>query len=461
MDCIENRTFDEIEVGDSATLSRTLTMEDIQLFAVMSGDVNPAHVDEEFAKSDMFQKIIAHGMWGGSLVSTILGTKLPGPGAIYLGQTFRFKRPVAPGDTITVSVTAIEKNAEKNRITFDCECVNQRKEVVISGQAEVIAPTKKIKRARAILPEIQMHDPGAHYRRLISLTEGLEPVPMAVVHPVDRYSLWGAVDAAQANLIIPVLVGPEAKIRAIADQEEIDLSNYKLVPTEHSHAAAAQAVALARYGEVQGLIKGTLHTGELMKEVVSRHSGLRIGCRISHVAAMDVPAYPHPLFITDANVNIYPTLEQKRDIVQNAINLAIALGTEIPKVAILSAIESISPKLNSTLEAAALCKMADRGQIKGGIVDGPLAFDDAISMIAARSKGLNSPVAGQANILVAPDLEAGTMLAKQLSYLANGQAADIVLGARVPIVLTGRADNRLTWLASCAVALLLVHKQKQ
>jgi len=460
MNYIENRIFDEINIGDTVSLNRTLSMQDIQLFAVMSGDVNPAHLDEEFAKSDMFQKIIAHGMWGGSLISTLLGTVMPGPGTIYLGQTLQFRRAVGLGDTITVTVTAKEKDAEKKRITFDCECINQQGKAVITGTAEVIAPTKKIKRLQTVLPQINLHDPGAHYRRLIALTSGLEPIRTAVVHPVGRNSLIGAMIAAQVKLIVPVLIGPEARIRAVAEAENIDLSPFTIIPTKHSHAAAATAVAMARAGEVQALMKGQLDTGELMEAVVAKGTGIRTERRMSHVAAMDVPNYPHPLFITDANINIYPNLEEKRDIVQNAIDLAIALGTAIPKVAILSAIENISSKLQSTLDAAALCKMADRGQIRGGILDGPLAFDDAISPETAKGKGLNSPVAGQANILVAPDLEAGTILAKQLEYFAHAQAADIVLGARVPIVLTSRADSQLTWLASCAVALLLAHQNK-
>jgi phosphate acetyltransferase/phosphate butyryltransferase len=450
MDYIENRTFDEIQLGDSASLSRTLTTKDIQLFAVMSGDISPIHVDEEYARSDMFHKIIARGMWGGALISTVLGTMLPGPGAIYLGQTLRFRRPVAPGDTIKVSVTATAKDEEKHRITFDCECTNQAGEVVISGSAEILAPTEKVKRLRVIMPEVSLHDHGARYRQLIALTQGLEPIRTAVVHPVDRNALLGAVEAAQAGLIIPILVGPEAKIRSVAQAEGLDLSAYRLIPTEHSHAAAAKAVALARAGEVEALMKGSLHTGELMQAVVARETGLRTSRRMSHVAAVDVPTYPRPLFITDAAINIYPSLEDKRDIVQNAIDLARVLGIETPKVAILSTIETVSPRLRSSLEAAALCKMADRGQINGGLVDGPLAFDDAVSAEAA-----------QADILVVPDLESGTMLTKQLEYLAEAQAADIVVGARVPIVLVTAADTSLTRQTACAIALLLVqHKEK-
>lgn len=461
MESIENRTFDEIQVGDSATLVRTLTRDDINLFAVMSGDVNPAHVDDEYAKSDMFHKIIAHGMWGGSLISTLLGTKLPGPGTIYVGQTLRFRRPVALGDTIKVSVTAVAKDSETRRVTFDCLCVNQDGEPVISGTAEVIAPSEKVKRPRVILPAVHLHDRGARYRHLIDLTKGLEPIRMAVVHPVDRDSLLGAIDAAQARLIIPVLVGPEEKIRAAAAVAGVDLSPYTLVPTQHSHEAAAKAVAMARAGEVDALMKGSLHSDELMHEVVAKDIGLGTGRRISHVFAMDVPTYPRPLFITDCAINISPDLEDKRDIVQNAIDLAHVLGIESPKVAILSAVETVSPKLRSTIDAAALCKMTDRGQITGGVVDGPLAFDNAVSEVAATVKGIESPVAGKADILVVPDLESGNMLAKQLEYLAEAHSAGIVLGARVPIALTSRADPALSRMASCAVALLLVHHRRK
>jgi phosphate acetyltransferase/phosphate butyryltransferase len=293
---------------------------------------------------------------------------------------------------------------------------------------------------------------------LIGLTQGLAPIRTAVVHPVDGNSLGGAVEAAQAHLITPVLVGPEAKIRAAAAAEGIDLAPYELVPTAHSHEAAARAVALARAGKVEALMKGSLHTEELMHEVVNPDTGLRTARRVSHVFVLDVADYPRPLFLTDAAVNIYPGLEDKRDIVQNAIDLARVLGIEIPRVAVLAAVETVTPKLQSTLEAAALCKMADRGQITGGLVDGPLAFDNAISEEAAKAKGIVSPVAGRADILVVPDLESGNMLAKQLEYLAEAQGAGVVLGARVPIALTSRADKPLSRMASCAVALVLARR---
>ena len=458
MDRIENRIFDEMQIGESASLARTLTDKDIELFAIMSGDVNPANVDREFAKSDMFHKVIAHGMWGGALISTILGTRLPGPGTIYLGQTLRFTRPVGLGDTITVTVTVAQKNVANHHVNLDCAATNQRGEVVINGVAEVIAPTEKISRDRVVLPDVELHERGRHYQQLVQQTQGLEPIRTAVVHPVDTVSLLGAIEAAKANLIVPVLVGPETKIRAAAEQARLDLSPYELVPTEHSHAAAAQAVALARDRQVEALMKGSLHTDEFMGAIVGEEK-LRTARRISHVFVIDAPGYPRPLFVTDAAINIYPTLEDKCDIIQNAIELAHALGLECPKVAILSAVETVSPKIKSTLDAAVLCKMADRGQITGGILDGPLAFDNAVSEEAAKTKGIVSPVAGRADIFVVPDLEAGNMLAKQLEYLAEAQVAGIVLGARVPIILTSRADKTLARLGSCAIALLLArHK---
>jgi phosphotransacetylase/acyl dehydratase len=460
MEYIENRTFDEIRVGDSAFLDRKLTRDDILLFAAMSGDVNPAHVDEQYARSDAFHKVIAHGMWGGSLISTLLGTRLPGPGTIYLGQNLRFKAPVAIGDTMTVTVTVTAKDPVRHRVTLDCRCTNQKGQEVIAGSAEVIAPGEKVRRPRVLLPEVRIHEPGAWYREMIERTRGLPPVRTAVVHAVDQNSVQGAVDAAHENMIIPVFIGPEAKMRAAARAAKVSLDPFEVIPCAHSHEAVAVAVGLARAGKVDALMKGSLYSEELLHEVVNPTSGLRTARRISHVVALAVPTYPRPLLLTDAAVNITPDLDEKRDIVQNAIELAHALGIESPRVALLSAIETVSSKLRSTLDAAALCKMADRGQITGGVLDGPLAFDNAVSEEAARDKGIISPVAGRADILVVPDLEAGNMLAKQLEYLGEAQGAGIVLGARVPIALTSRADKPLNRMASCALAVLVSLHQR-
>ena len=280
------------------------------------------------------------------------------------------------------------------------------------------------------------------------------PAVTVVAHPCDETSLRGALEAAEAGLIVPVLVGPEAKIQAVAAEHGLDLAGREIVDVPHSHAAAAQAVALIREGKGELLMKGSLHTDELMRAVTASATGLRTDRRISHVFVMDVPGHAETLFITDAAINIFPDLDAKRDIVQNAIDLWVGIGLTEPRVAILSAVETVTSKIPSTIEAAALCKMADRGQITGGLLDGPLAFDNAIDPEAARIKGIASPVAGHAQILVVPDLEAGNMLAKNLTFLAHADAAGIVLGARVPIVLTSRADSVRTRLASCAVASL-------
>jgi phosphotransacetylase/acyl dehydratase len=451
---IENRTFDEIVVGDTASSVRTLTQEDIELFAVVSGDVNPAHLDPAYAETDLFHRIIAHGMWGGALISAVLGTQLPGPGTIYLSQQLRFRVPAGIGDTITTRITVREKKPEKQRIVLDCLCTNQAGREVITGTAEVQAPAEKIRRHRIELPDVRLMR-HQRFRDLMAHASGLPAVPVAVVHPCDGVSLGAVAEVAALGLVVPILVGPEGKIRAAAKAAGIDISSYRLVDVPHSHAAAARAVELVRAGEAMLLMKGSLHTDELMHEVVATETGLRTERRISHVYVMDVPTYPRPLLITDAAVNVAPGLETKRDIVQNAIDLAQVMGVAQPRVAILCAVETVNPEMRSTLDAAALCKMADRGQITGGVVDGPLAFDNAVSPKAARDKGIVSPVAGQADILVVPDLEAGNMLAKQLSFLAGADAAGVVVGARVPVILTSRADSGRTRVASCAVAVLM------
>jgi phosphate acetyltransferase len=303
--------------------------------------------------------------------------------------------------------------------------------------------------------------PGSKYERLIAAGRDGTPAVTIVAHPCDETSLRGAVAAAAERLIEPVLVGPAAKIVAVAAEHGIDIAGHRIVDAPHSHAAAAQAVALIREGRGELLMKGSLHTDELMKEVTNPDTGLRTERRISHVFVMDVPGHPDTLFITDAAINIFPTLDDKRDIVQNAIDLWTGIGMGTPKVAILSAVETVTTKIPSTVDAAALCKMADRGQIAGGLLDGPLAFDLAIDPEAARIKGIVSPVAGHGQILVVPDLEAGNMLAKNLTFLAHADAAGIVLGARVPIVLTSRSDSVRTRLASCAVAALYANARRR
>ena len=454
---IENKTFEEISVGDSARLSRTLRASDIQLFAAMSGDVNPTHVDPEYAGATQFHGVVAHGMWGAALFSTLLGTGYPGPGTVYVAQTLQFLRPVHVGETLDVSVVVVAKDAAKRHVTLDCRCTDRQGNDIISGTATVLAPSEKIRRPRTAPLEVRLLDKALRHRELMARAKALRPITVAVVHPCSEDALGGAIAAAEAGLIVPILVGPKRRIEAIAERAGLQLADHRIVDVPHSHAAAARAVEMACGGEAQALMKGSLHTDELMTEVVKSSAGLRTDRRVSHVFVLDVPAYPKPLLISDAAINVEPDLDAKRDIVRNAVDLAHALGITEPKVAILSAVETVNARMRSTLDAAALCKMSDRGQIAGAVLDGPLAFDNAISAVAAREKGISSPVAGQVDILIAPDLESANMLAKQLQYLADAQAAGIVLGARVPVILTSRADGPMARVASCALALLVVH----
>lgn len=459
-DTITNRTFDDIATGDTASLSRTLTAQDITLFATVTGDVNPAHLDADYAATDMFHHVIAHGLWGAGLISAVLGTELPGPGTIYLGQTLKFLAPVAIGDTITAHVTVTARDAQRHRLTLDCRCTNQAGTAVITGEASVIAPDRKIVRPRPALPPVHIADHPCH-TRLLAMAAGGSPVPTAIVHPCSAAAIEAALDAAAAGFIAPLLVGPAAKIRAAAQEAGRDIADLPLIDTPHSHAAADRAVALVREGRAAMLMKGSLHTDELMGAVVAHDSGLRTARRISHVYVMQLEGRDSPLLITDAAINIEPTLAEKADIVANAIDLAHVLGLPEPRVAILAAVETVNPAMRATMDAAALCKMADRGQITGGLLDGPLAFDNAVSAQAAREKGIVSPVAGRADVLVVPNLEAGNMLAKQLTFLGGADAAGVVLGAQVPIILTSRADSARTRAASVAVAVLLARRGAQ
>ncbi len=452
---IQNRTYDEIRVGDSVSLTHALSEQDISLFSAASGDINPTHLDSAYMKKGG-RGVVGHSLWGGALISSLLGNVLPGPGTVYRRQDLCFLQPVFVGDTVTLTITVTDKKVENNLVIFDCRLVNQKQDIVLTGTAHVSAPTEKwtgpAVEAAGVM--IQRHD---RYKALIERCSKLDRVSVAVAHPCEETALRGAIEAAEAGLIDPTLVGPAHRISQIAAQIGIDLGPYRLVDAEHSHAAAAKSVELIRAGEADVLMKGSLHTDELLAAVVSKTSGLRTERRISHVFVMDVPTYHKVLLITDAAINIAPDLDAKRDICQNAIELAHTLGIEVPKVAILSAVETVRAKITSTIEAAALCKMAERGQITGAVLDGPLALDNAISKEAAETKGIRSEVAGDADILLAPDLEAGNILAKQLSFLAQADAAGIVLGARVPIVLTSRADNVRSRMASCAVAVLHAH----
>ena len=457
MSRIENHTFDELAIGDKHTYARTLTPEDFERFSRAAGELDPAAVESGLVTTNGFEAIAGAAGWAGALIASVIAGQFPGLGAQLVRLSLADQGPALPGDAVTLAAS-VRAKGEGRRVTLDLRAVNQRGEAILAGGAEVVAPAEKIARGRVRGRGEEIHERGRRYRQLLDLVRGFKPLRTAVVHPCDEAALVGAVEAAREKLIEAVLVGPGEKIRRAAELANVDLAGFEIVDAPHSHAAAVAAVAMAREGKVEALMKGALHTDELMRPVVDATLGLRTARRISHVFAIDAPNYPRPMFITDAAVNIYPDLLDKRDIIQNAIDMVRALGVVTPRVAILSAVETVSPDIRSTIDAAALCKMADRGQITGGVLDGPLAFDNAVSEEAALAKGIVSPVSGRAEILVAPDLEAGNMLAKQLEYLADAEMAGIVLGARVPIMLTSRADKTISRLGSCAIGLALARR---
>ena len=452
MESFINQTFDEIAIGATLAVRHTVTRDEVELLSLVSGDVNAFSSGPAGGEPGSVAGLGCESVSAEALLHGLLKRRLPGPGTTIVAHALTFNGWVSVGDELEASITALGKRLPHN-VVFTCT-VTRGDETLVSGTITVAAPTERQTADYTATPTVTLrrHDVFA---RLFERCAHTPAVSCAVVHPCDRDSLVGAIEAARRGLIDPVLVGPEAKIRAVAEAEGIDISGRRIVNTEHSHEAATQAVAMARRGEVQSLMKGSLHTDELMAAVVPSATGLRTARRISHVFIMDVPAYPRMLLVTDAAINIAPTIQDKVDIAQNAINLAIVLGVEQPRVAVLAAVETVNPDMPATIDAAMLCKMAERGQITGGIIDGPLAFDNAVSLEAARTKHIVSPVAGQADILLVPDLEAGNMVAKQLQYLAGADSAGIVLGTRVPIVLTSRADSVRTRLASTAVLKLL------
>jgi phosphate acetyltransferase len=452
-----NLLFDEIKTGQSASVPHTLSKPDVELLAFLSGRVDALQlIDGEKVQDGDSADAVA----GAALLSALLQRQLPGPGTVVLEQALSFHGAFAVGDQIVGTVTAGEKHAADRSVVFHCT-VKRGEDIVVEGTVTVAVPDERITyRPDAAPPKLILRRTDG-IAKLLSACDGFDPVTCAVVHPCDRDSLLGALEAARHALIDPVLVGPEAKIRAVAETEGVDLSPYRLIATEHSHEAAQVAAGLARDGKVAALMKGSLHTDELMGALVPRAAGLRTDRRISHVFLLDVPSYPRPLMVTDAAINVAPDIRDKADIVQNAIELAHVIGIERPRVAALAAVETVNPDMQATIDAAMLCKMADRGQITGGLVDGPLAFDNAINEEAAKTKGIHSEVAGRADILLAPDLEAGNMIAKQLQYLAGADSAGIVLGMRIPVVLTSRADDVRTRLASTALLALVAESRRR
>ncbi len=455
---IRNRTWAELKVGETASIERSCSVQDLFLFAHVSGNVNPLMLPSAEGSPQKTEPV-APSMWVGSLVSAVLGNLLPGPGTLYREQDLRFLKRVHVGDKLKVSVVCREKR-EAPVALFDTRVENAAGDVVCDGAAVVEAPTvSRITEARD-LPALIV-DTADHFGKLVALAAKLPPLKTAVVCPEDHNSLSGALLSAKAGLIEPMLVGDPARIRAAAKELDADISAFTLVAISDPHAAAARAVAMVLEGKANAVMKGAIHSDALLAEVVKKDGGLRTHVRISHVFALDVPTLDEILYISDAAINIAPDLMTKVDIVQNAIDLAHACGLDKPRVGILSAVETINPAIPSTLDAAVLSKMAERGQIRGAIVDGPLAMDNAIDIEAARTKGIASLVAGRANVLIVPNLEAGNMLAKELTFVARAEAAGLVLGAKAPVMLTSRADNDRARLASCALAQLYEYYRRE
>jgi phosphate butyryltransferase len=449
---VANRTWAQLEIGETASIERICSERDLFLFAHMSGNTNPLMLPVVEGDAPALVAPIAPSMWIGSLISAVLGNVLPGAGTLYRSQSFEFIRRVHVGDHLRVTVTCREKGAEPS-VTFDTLVIDAKGEAICKGLAVVDAPTRNVETLARELPTLIL-DQKDHFAHLIALAAQLPRLKTAIVCPEDHNSLGGALLSAEKGLIEPILVGDPERIASAAAELGADISQYRIVPETNHRVAADRAVALVLAGEAGAVMKGDLHSDDLLAAVVKKDGGLRGSRRITHVFALDVPSRDELLFISDAAINIAPDLMTKVDIVQNAIDLARACGLEKPLVGILSAVETVNPNIPSTLDAAILSKMADRGQITGAIVDGPLAMDNAIDMEAAKTKGISSLVAGHANVLIAPNLESGNMLAKELTFVAHAEAAGLVLGARVPVILTSRADNDRARLASCALAQL-------
>ncbi len=454
----ENKTFDELKPGDSAELRRACTTDDLIVFANVSGNHNPMHLPNQDIDGDgKADVVVAPSMWVGSLISAVLGNVLPGPGTLYRTQTFRFHARASAGDELDAKVTVIDKDPDGSvRLSTEVRRVADGK-LLLEGEAVVEAPRAKYTYEEQELPGlvVQRH---RHFDALLERAESLPPLSVAVVAPEEPASLGGALLAMREKLITPILVGSARKIEAAAKSLGLSLDGVEVIDVPEHAAAANTAVDVVADGRAQVLMKGHLHTDELLKAALRKERGLRIGRRFTHIFVMDVPGLAHPLLVTDAAINIAPDLLTKVDICQNAIDLAISLGIETPKVGVLSAVETVNPAIASSVDAALLSKMAERGQITGGLVDGPLAMDNAVDITAARIKGIRSPVAGRAEVLVVPDLDAGNMLAKQLTFISHAEAAGLVMGAKVPIILTSRADGEKARLASCAVA--VVHQAR-
>lgn len=443
-----NKTYDQIAVGDTAEMRRLITADDLFVFAAASGNSNPMHLEDSDLDGDGTVERIAPGMFVASLISAVLGTRLPGPGTLYRHQTLDFHARAHAGEEVVVRAEVLGKADGKVRLKTEVSHMDGRP--ILTGEAEVLAPVDPFDRDDVEVPGllVQRH---RHFEALLDRSRPLPALPTAVVCPDEAKSLGGALLAMKESIITPILVGDADAIQAAAAGIGADLTGIEIVDVKGDAAAAERACALVHEGRVAAVMKGHLHTDDLLKPMIDKAIGLRVGRRFTHVFVMDVPGQPEPLFVTDAAINIAPDLATKVDICQNAIDLAVSLGMD-PRVGVLSAVETVNPAIQSSIDAALLSKMADRGQITGGQVEGPLAMDNAVDMGAARTKGLKGAVAGRANILVVPGLDAGNMLAKQLAFISHAEGAGLVLGAKVPVILNSRSDSPMSRLASCAVA---------
>ncbi|MER2606292.1 MAG: bifunctional enoyl-CoA hydratase/phosphate acetyltransferase [Siculibacillus sp.] len=453
---IDNKLWDEIRTGVGAATTRRVRPDDLFLFSRMSGHHNPLTLPPEALRAD------GRAAFGtvppfliASIVSAAVANRMPGAGSMWRTANLTFLAPAAPGDELTASLTVTAKNPD-GTIAIAFKVAKANGEAVAEGNGVVATPPERISLAHIDIPEVMVERHVA-FDRLIECAMTKAPTPTAVVQPDDEASLKGAIEAWKARFIEPILVGTRARVEKCAASLGIDISPFAFVDVADDDQAAARAVAMVHEGRVRSIMKGHLHTDVLLHHVVKRDGGLRTSRRLSHVFVIDIPGRPRPLLISDAAINIAPDLETKVHIVQNAIDLARAIGIEVPKVGILSAVETVNPAIPSTIDAAVLSKMADRGQIRGGIVDGPLAMDNAVDVGAAESKGITSLVAGHADVLIAPNLESGNMLAKELVFLASAETAGLVIGAKVPVMLTSRADDERARLVSAALAQIYGH----
>lgn len=449
---LANRTFDELQVGDTAELCRLITPDDLYVFASASGNYNPMHLPSLDGDGDGKVDAVAPGMLAASLISAVLGTMLPGPGTLYRSQSLKFRERAHAGEELTCRVRVLAKEDGGGIRLGTAVMRNSDGATVLEGEAVVEAPRRKVQIDDLEVPGliVQRH---RHFDALLERARPLAPLVTAVVCPEDANSLGGALLAARESIITPVLIGSGARILATAREMHEDVTGFEIIDCG-SHKAAEAACQLVNDGKAGAVMKGHLHTDDLLRPMLEKANGLRVGRRFTHVFVMDVPGMAYPLLVTDAAINIAPDLATKVDIVQNAIDLALSLGINPPRVGVLSAVETVNPAIQSSIDAALLSKMADRGQISGGMVEGPLAMDNAVSLAAARTKGIRGDVAGQANILVVPGIDAGNMLAKQLSFISHAEGAGLVLGAKVPVILNSRSDGKMSRLASCAVAAL-------